>query len=86
LYLSEVGLTSLPEEVSQLTQLEKLTISKNKLTTLSNKIFNLKLKLFYIYDNPDLEIKLINFANVPLEFCDIRNINLTCIQKGTLKK
>jgi len=86
LYLSEVGLTSLPEEVSQLAQLEKLTVSKNKLTSLSNKIFDLKLKLLYIYDNPDLDIKLINFANAPLDFCDIRNVKITCYQKGTCKE
>jgi len=86
LYLSEVGLTSLPEEVSQLAQLEKLTVSKNKLTSLPNNIFNLKLKLLYIYDNPDLNIKLINFANAPIEFCDIRNIKITCYQKGTCKE
>jgi len=83
LYLSDVGLKSLPDELFKLDKLVKLTVSKNDLSSISNKIFNLNLKELYIYDNPHLSMKIINFKTSPLANCDFRNINVICYQSNT---
>jgi len=83
LYLSDVGLNDLPDEIFQLNNLVKLTVSKNNLSSISSQIFNLNLKELYIYDNPNLSIKIINFKTSPITNCDFRNVNILCYQKNT---
>jgi len=76
-------LESVPNNISQLTQLEELNMSKTKITSLPEGIFQLSnLVNFDISDNPQLNAVVKNFGNI-ISHCNFVNTNIKCYAANT---
>ena len=77
LIISYCGLSAIPEEVWELTQLEDLYIQKNNICEISPKIKNLtNLKRFNCYSN--------NLTAFPVEICQLTKLDNFCFNGNEL--
>jgi len=80
------NLTSLSRSIIKLSNLDYLNISNNNFKSIPNEIFKLKnMDRFLFHNNPNLNIKIINFVNKVngVQFCDFTNVTITCYQRNT---
>jgi len=77
---------AVPPTVQNLSNLIELGIDNNNIKELPSKIFNLpNLKYLDLQNNQNLNVKLINFNNSPIDKCHFSNINISCYQRNTCK-
>jgi len=74
----------IPPAIQNLSNLEELFIGNNNIKKLPNEIFSLKnLRSLYLKNNPNLNVHIINFGNLPIKECDFSNINVLCYEPNT---
>jgi len=74
----------IPTDIKNFSLLEELILNNNEIKELPNEIFNLtNLKTLKINDNPNLSTRMIKFGDLPIEYCDFRNIKISCYEPHT---
>jgi hypothetical protein len=70
--------------LSRFEELEMLNLSGNNLTSLPSTLFKLyNLRILDLENIPQLNAKIINFENSPIESCYFRGTSISCYQKDT---
>ncbi|ORX85479.1 hypothetical protein BCR32DRAFT_265650 [Anaeromyces robustus] len=77
-------ITSIPSTIKNLKHLNTLVINDTNIKEISNEIFRLPLQVLAIDNNPNLQMKIINF-NTMVSKCYFKNTNILCYQPGTCR-
>ncbi|ORX71042.1 L domain-like protein [Anaeromyces robustus] len=88
LYLFSISgnkqITAIPSSIKKLKSLKMLYMSDMNIKEISNEIFKLSLDRLEINNNPNLQMKIINF-NTRINECYFENTTILCYQPGTCK-